>query len=213
MRRPSLPAILFTATLLGGLGALAAAFEPKPQGQTASLDIVSEPAGAEVLLDNKEIGKTPLTRERSSDSHKLTFRLPGYVPAEIVLNEHSERIHQRLSPQPASLRVTGAGQAKLRLGPGVGRTLEGKGPWKLAPGQYELTAVRAKIPARPRRFELKPGQSLEIALDWPALPAVPVPVPRPTQARPPAAPLYTPPQSRPRYHDYQPPRPVYRPPA
>jgi len=104
------------------------------------------------------------------------------------------------------------------LGPGIPRTLEGKGPWKLAPGRYELTAVRDKIPAKPKRFEVKAGQSLELALDWPALPTSPVPSARPPQARIPSHASQSTfvsgdPPAPPPYHYYQPPRPAYRPAA
>lgn len=214
--------MLFTVTLVGGLAALATAFETKPAGQPGALTIASEPPGAEVLMDGRVIGKTPLTQEPSAGAHRLTFRLPGYETTAASVDWHSEqnqRFHQRLKAQSASLRIQQPGQAKLRLGPGVGRALEGKGPWKLAPGLYELTAVRGKIPAKPQRFELKPGQSLEIALDWPALPALPMARPTLPQVQParltlPSRPNWVPPpQPQPRYNYYQAPRPVYRPPA
>ncbi|MBN9420213.1 MAG: PEGA domain-containing protein [Candidatus Eremiobacteraeota bacterium] len=221
--RASLPALVFAVTLLGGLGTLASAFEPKPSEQVGLLSIVSEPAGAQVLLDGKPLGKTPLSQAPIAGSHRLTFRLDGYAEAERTL-ESGQRIHQRLQPLNANLTVKDLDKAKLRLGPGVPRELEGKGPWKLAPGQYELTAVRDKIPARPKRFELKPGQSLEIALDWPSLPAMPpVPVAPPAalpaavrlpQAPPLNLPTYViPAPPRPRYNYYTPPRPAYRPPV
>lgn len=222
--RASLPAVLFAITLLGGLATLAAAFESTPVDSSGALTIASEPPGAEVLMDGRVIGKTPLTQEPSAGSHKLTFRKPGYTTVETAVDWHSQqnqRFHQRLKAQPASLRIKEPGQAKFRLGPGVGRALEGKGPWKLPPGQYELTAVRDKIPAKPKRFELKPGQSLEIAIDWPSLPALPVAPARPPRLQtpppsPPNRPTWVapaPPRPLPRYNTYQAPRPVFRPPA
>ncbi len=216
--RASLPAFGFTVALLGGLVALSAAFEPNNTAPPDLLSMVSEPAGAQLLWDGKVIGQTPLTRPTVRGSHKLTFRLEGYAPAEVLVDQPRQKVHQRLQPLSASLTIKEPGKAKLQLGPGIPRPLEGKGPWKLAPGRYELTAVRGKIPAKPKRFELKPGQSLELALDWPVLPSLPV---RPVQlpaARPPFnPPAYAPlpPQPAPRYNYYQPPasRPVYRPPV
>lgn len=218
--RASLTAVLFTVTLLGGLGALASAFEPKSARHVDALSIVSEPPGAQVLLDGKILGKTPLSQAPISGSHKLTFRLAGFAET-VATFEGTQRVHQRLQPLKGSLTIQDLGKAKLRLGPGVPRELEGKGPWKLTPGQYELTAVRDKIPARPKRFEIKPGQSLEIALDWPSLPVLPaarpVPqVPRAPQPPPLSFPTYTAPVAPPpgpRYNYYTPPRPAYRPPV
>lgn len=223
--RASLPALLFTVALLGGLGVLGAAFEPRTSGAKSDLTVFSEPSGAEVLLDGKPLGKTPLIRPSPVGAHRLTFRLAGYAQAEAQL-QGSQRLHQRLEPLPANLSVKDLDKAELRLGPGVPRLLEGKGPWKLAPGRYELTATRDKIPAKPRRFEVKPGQTLAIALDWPGLPLPPVaapPVSQPAPARPqlpsaPARPAYEPParpayQPPPRYNTYTPPRPAYRPPV
>ena len=220
--RASLPALGFTVTLLGGLVALGAAFEPKNAAQADLLSIVSEPAGAQLLWDGKVIGKAPLTQPTMRGAHKLTFRLEGYAPADVSVEQPTQRVHQRLRPLTASLSIKAPGKAKLQLGPGIPRELEGRGPWKLAPGRYELTAVRDKIPAKPQRFELKPGQSLEVALDWPALPTLPMQLPprlpQPTIAPPALNPsTYSPlpPQPRPRYNYYQPPapRPVYRAPV
>lgn len=221
--RASFQALIFTIALVGGMGVLGAAFETKTTGQSKSeLNIISEPPGAEVLLDGKLLGKTPLTRPSPAGSHRLTFRLAGYAQAEAQL-QGSQRLHQRLEALPANLQVKDLEKAELRLGPGVPRLLEGKGPWKLAPGRYELTATRDKIPAKPRRFEVKPGQTVEIALDWPTLslpPAAPTMPPSvPAQPRPePVLPGYRPSarpayQPLPRYNIYSPPRPVYRPPV
>lgn len=219
--RASLSAFGFTVTLLGGLVALTAAFETKSSAPPASLTILSEPPGAQVLMDGRPIGKAPITLASVRGTHQLAFRLNGYASAEATVKEAVTRVHQRLRPLSASLSIQEAGKARLKLGPGIPRALEGKGPWKLPPGQYELTAVRDKIPAKPKRFELKAGQSLELALDWPALPPLPrlpstAPVGSRLPPRLPAPPIYSPPPSynAPRYNYYQPPaRPVYRAPA
>lgn len=219
--RASLPSVLFAVSLLGGLAVLAGAFEPQADSQTGQLVIVSEPPGATVSMDGRELGKAPLTQFPGKGQHKLLLHLEGYVNQEISLSwkaGESQTVHQRLKPQSGTLSIKDLGEARLRLGPGIPQELKGKGPWKLAPGKYELTAVRGKLPAKPRRLEIKPGESLEVALDWPGLPVMPPQMPAlrpPASAGLPVSPsAYLPPRPAyvaPRYSDYQPPRPVYHP--
>ena len=218
----SLPAVVFAITLLGGLAVLATAFESQTSPQAGGVQVASEPPQAELILDGKTLGKAPLTLQPARGLHRLEFRLEGYASAEVRLEWKSgevERVQQRLKPVPATLSVKELNKAKLHLGPGVPQSLNGPGPWKLAPGSYELTASRGKVPAKPKRFELKPGQNLEIALDWPTLPVprLPMAPPRPrsapqvqTQNYTHPSHSYVPPQ--PHYQYYQPPaRPRYRP--
>ncbi|MBS2035093.1 PEGA domain-containing protein [bacterium] len=222
--RASLPSILFASSLLGGLAALGVAFESRPEPSQGQLRILSEPSGATVLLDNREVGKTPLIQTPSSGKHTVKLKLDGFIPEESGISYRegeSQSLHLRLKPLAGTLVIKDLDKARVHLGPGIPQELEGKGPWKLAPGNYEITAVRGPIPARPRRIEIKAGQNLEVALDWPALPVVPPPLPA---VLPPSGQISTPPPPpissyaprppayvAPRYNQYQPPRPVYRP--
>jgi hypothetical protein len=52
--------------------------EEKLPVQKGSFEITSEPMGADVYLDDKLLGKTPLKQELSSGSHKLRLALPGH---------------------------------------------------------------------------------------------------------------------------------------
>lgn len=220
--RASLPAVIFAVTLLSGLAVMATALDFHPPDQAGGVQVVSEPPRAELVLDGKSLGKAPLTLQPAPGPHRLQFKLQGYAPAEVDLQWKSgqvEVVQQRLKPLPATLTVKKLDQARLHLGPGIPQPLSGKGPWKLAPGSYELTALRGKLPAKPKRFELKPGQNLEVALDWPTppMPRLPMAPPRPPslpQFQPrfdkPSTPSYVAPQ--PRYQNYQAPAPPrYRP--
>ncbi|MFN8611029.1 MAG: PEGA domain-containing protein [Vulcanimicrobiota bacterium] len=222
--RASLPSAFFAASLLAGLAALTVAFEPPSPGAPARLELISEPAGASVWLDGRELGKTPVNQVPSAGKHKVKFQMAGYAPEELDLTckaGESQSVHRRLHPLPGTLSIRDVNRVKLCLGPGIPKELKGKGPWKLAPGHYEVTASRDRIPAKPRRIEIKPDGRLEISLDWPALPVVP-PLAPPRNAAgssspppvPPAQPYSQPPSAAyvtPRYNNYRPPQPAYRP--
>jgi hypothetical protein len=220
--RASPSSVLFAVSLLGGLAALACAFEPQSESQPGQLQIVSEPPGATVSIDGVELGKAPLTQFPKAGPHKLSFRLEGYANQEVSLSWKpggSQAVHQRLKAEDGTLSVRDLNKARLHLGPGIPQELKGPGPWKLAPGKYELTAVRDRLPAKPKRIEIKPGQALEVALDWPALPVMPPQ--RPELKRPAGTAIALPPNSgylpprpaylAPRYNSYQPTRPAYHP--
>jgi hypothetical protein len=51
-----------------------------------SITVATEPAGAEVVIDGKPRGRTPLTLEVSKDAPlSASFRLPGYLPITTTL--------------------------------------------------------------------------------------------------------------------------------
>jgi eukaryotic-like serine/threonine-protein kinase len=49
--------------------------------QVGYLELVSDPAGAEVFLDGNVVGRTPYTAEVSAGKHEVEFRKQGYYPA------------------------------------------------------------------------------------------------------------------------------------
>jgi hypothetical protein len=52
--------------------------EKPPLTGPASLQVVSRPAGAEVIVDGKSVGRTPLSMEMSPGSHEVRLSLPGF---------------------------------------------------------------------------------------------------------------------------------------
>ncbi|HVG69391.1 MAG TPA: PEGA domain-containing protein [Vicinamibacterales bacterium] len=53
--------------------------EEKPQlTGAASLQVVSRPPGAEVIVDGKSVGRTPLSMEMSPGAHEVRLSLPGF---------------------------------------------------------------------------------------------------------------------------------------
>lgn len=67
------------------------------QNGVQQLSVLSEPAGATVLLDEQNVGVTPITREIAPGKHRLLLRLSGYV---------DKRAEVQLEPQtPQDLRL------------------------------------------------------------------------------------------------------------
>ena len=52
--------------------------EKPPLTGPASLQVVSRPAGAEVIVDGKSVGRTPLSMEMSPGAHDVRLSLPGF---------------------------------------------------------------------------------------------------------------------------------------
>jgi hypothetical protein len=72
--------VLRTTVSPGGVSALNATLLPLSAiPRNGSLSVISDPAGATVLVDNRSIGGSPLTAEDiPAGSHEVTLRLPGY---------------------------------------------------------------------------------------------------------------------------------------
>jgi hypothetical protein len=60
--------------------ALTPAVEETPRSPTGpgALQVLSRPAGAEVIIDGKSVGRTPLSMEMSPGSHDVRLSLPGF---------------------------------------------------------------------------------------------------------------------------------------
>ena len=52
--------------------------EKPPLTGPASLQVASRPGGAEVIVDGKSVGRTPLSMEMSPGSHEVRLSLPGF---------------------------------------------------------------------------------------------------------------------------------------
>ena len=221
----SLQAVGFAAAITCGLAALAGAFSPQSLASASPTQIRVEslPPKAEVWLDGTAQGVSPVTLNAVPGPHKLELRKAGFEPAECpvtVIQGESTTVLKRLACKAARLTLRESDQAEIQIGPGIPQSLKGKGPWKIEPGFYEVTARRGAVMAEPKKFEAKPGQDLRLTLVWPHPPAPverpPVSAPSPAAPRPaPPRPVYSPP--RPVYHrpvqPYQPPVRLYTPPA
>lgn len=207
-----------------GVLALGGAFRPQDAGLPAKVTVVSEPSQAEVWLDGKSVGRTPTQVELTSGHHQVEFQKTGFRKGSAKVSGPvvGQVLALRLEPELATLQLKDPGEGSVRLGPGVPRTLSGKGPWKLEAGDYELWIERGKLLSQPKKFALKAGQTTEVAVNWPTVPTpaqlsqpVSAPVRVASPARPvPAPPAYQPPAVAPPSQVYVAPRyepPPYRP--
>lgn len=228
----------FAACLTAGALVGGSALAPRAVSGPTRLDVDTLPPLAEVWVDGQLQGKTPLKLEVKPGSRQLELRKSGFQPKELSVpcpRARTSHVVEQLSPRMGLLKVEKLDKgAELWLGPGTPQRLKGSGPWSLSPGDYELTAVRGKLPAEPRRFSVKPGKDVLVALQWPQPPALPVfrpPVARPSSghvpaARPPRSASVPPPRyfapapvvrrpvpPRPAAPVYRYTRPTYKPPA
>ena len=205
MERPA-----FIAASLLGLSVLAGGLWPRPHhADPTRLRIETLPAGAEVLIDKERLGVTPLEVGITAGNHQLNVRLDGHAPLDKSVSCPQGQITLqtfRLGPKSATLPLTDLKGADVWLGPGVPEKLSGPGPWKLEPGEYEVTAKKGSLPAKPKKFRLKPGENRELSLQWPELPGQ---IPAPEFQKP--APVATPSRVRSETVRPQPPVPQWQP--
>jgi len=118
-----------------------------------TIRVTSEPAGATVLLDGKEIGKTPLdARNLPAGEHTVSVRLYGYVTAEkkvqvpragtveaeFALERQTRSV--RVVSQPEGAEVTWDNEPVGKAPTVIARTTVGKHSVRLTlPGHAELT--------------------------------------------------------------------------
>lgn len=103
---------------------------PKLEALPSGLSVISQPEGAEVVIDNKPVGTTPLTLENLSEgSHQISVSLPGYETAskslylEPDLNDSAEFILVKnsgslmLVTEPANVQVYVDGELRMTTQP------------------------------------------------------------------------------------------------
>lgn len=80
--------LLYRAAAAAVVAGLCSSCATVISGTHQYVDISSEPAGATVLIDGKEAGRTPLEYQlkRSSD-HMVRLELAGYAPYEIKIDK------------------------------------------------------------------------------------------------------------------------------
>ncbi len=113
-------------------GGKAQSFQPELVPNWAAVNVTSEPAGAQVLVDGEPRGTTPLTTEILAGNHPLELRLEGFKPwttdvqikagepvavGPVKLGLPDGRLALRSDPSGASVSVAGVyrGQTPLSL--------------------------------------------------------------------------------------------------
>ena len=140
----------------------------------ASVEITSEPAGAEVIFGGRSRGRTPLRLwGLSLGNYPLSVRKEGYLPYEqpVRLDREDALYTVRVTlvpvavmnsfisvtsePPGAAVKLNGkpAGQTPLKLGP-------------LEPGHYELTIEYPDFPTQTRTIDVKAATLHEIRVQF-----------------------------------------------
>jgi|GEM_PF-2680183 len=110
---------------------------------TGTLDLKTDPEGAAVLIDGKQVGKTPYVGEVGIGTHKLGIQLPDYQPIEqsvTISYQQKTTLSLRLTPNPGRLLVTSTPSGATVSIDGV---IKGKTPLsgiELAVGQHKVAA-------------------------------------------------------------------------
>ncbi len=147
---------------------IAQTFEAELEPNWAAISISSQPAGAEVLVDDIVIGQTPLTADVLDGAHELSIRLDGYKAvqqpllveagqpqtlAEFALDEADAVLRLASRPEGASVTVNG--------------TFRGRTPLTLALEPGELSALRLfkdGYAAATRRITLGSGEERSMSV-------------------------------------------------
>jgi tetratricopeptide (TPR) repeat protein len=79
------------------------------------ISVMSEPAGATVLIDEQNLGITPVTRDLPPGKHRLVLRLAGYE------DQTTDFVLEPQTPQDLALRLKVAQQAAANGAPGAWR--------------------------------------------------------------------------------------------
>lgn len=137
--------------LWGGLGAAVLAWAVLRPGGQRVVSLASDPPGAQVLVDGKPLGRTPL-RDVSipKRASTLRFELPERTPVDHALKPGDRLVKVRLDPAPYAINViTDPPGAEVRLDDKVvgrsplrGLQVPGEGHPKL---QLQLKGYRTQV--------------------------------------------------------------------
>ena len=128
------------------------AFELRPVVRDGTASFSSDPRGAEVYVDGRYLGRTPIARaDFAPGTYDARFELDGYLARTVRFTVREGRttdVSERLQAVSGTLEVYGnVGNATVYLdGREVGQLTSGTGLLRVAdvtPGRYELTVIAA----------------------------------------------------------------------
>ena len=136
----------------------------------APLDVISDPPGAEVILNGRPRGRTPLRLSGlSPGTYPIVVRKEGFLPREesVRIEDTNSSYTFRAVLAPA---VTASSFVNVSSEPpGATVTLNGKAmgvtPVKIGPleaGRYDLTIEYPEFPAQTRALDVKAGALHEV---------------------------------------------------
>lgn len=126
----------------------------------AVLSIRTEPAGAEVWIDRRDLaarGRTPLTIAIPAGEHQLWLRAPGHREAQAhatAIEGQTASATIPLVPDPVRLQVLAPIEHRLSLD---GHPIAAGAMLEIAPGPHVIRLESEGLPAIERRVEIPPG--------------------------------------------------------
>jgi hypothetical protein len=134
----------------------------------ATLVVDSRPTGAEVYVDGRLQGRTPLRLTLNEGTYRVELRLPGYEPYQATVRVERGR-ETRLV---ASLRPIRTGELYLEARPEgaevyVDGRLVGRAPLRvsLEAGLHEVRVVAPGYGEYRAQVEVRPGESLRLVVE------------------------------------------------
>jgi hypothetical protein len=134
----------------------------------ATLVVDSRPTGAEVYVEGRLQGRTPLRLTLNEGTYRVELRLPGYEPYQATVRVERGR-ETRLS---ASLRPIRTGELYLEARPEgaevyVDGRLVGRAPLRvsLEAGLHEVRVVAPGYGEYRAQVEVRPGESLRLVVE------------------------------------------------
>jgi len=149
----------------GGAGVVVSAGSPQ-SGSASRLSVVTEPAGASVLINGRLAGATPLSLEGlSSGSYSIRLEKVGCTPVSRHVDLHNEvAINEKLATLPVgalAVTIKPLGAEVLLDGELMGNTPLSLD--KIPAGVYELLIRKTNFDPYSARIEISPGDPLVFA--------------------------------------------------
>ncbi len=140
----------------------------QPLVSTGTLEIYSNPSGAQAYVDGVLRGQTPLVLSLDAGAHDVEVRLPGYATYRTRVSVpagRSVRVDARLSSVKATLDLFLNTNAKVFLdGYPLGTTKNGRLTVKVDPGDRELVLIATGYHAFVKTIHLAPGAYSRISI-------------------------------------------------
>ncbi|MBO4647649.1 MAG: PEGA domain-containing protein [Lentisphaeria bacterium] len=134
-----------------------------------TLVVTSHPKNAEVLVDGKVKGRTPLKESVEEGNHTIEIRRNGYIPVRRTISVKSKDTVQvrdvTLEVKPGSIKVVSKPEgARITInGKHYGNTPVSQ--TNLKPGSYTIVLEKDGYDPVTRTVELPPGEQLELVLN------------------------------------------------
>lgn len=141
--------------------------QPTPRAGTLVID--TNPQGAQVLLDGRNIGTTPMRIAVNPGKYRLEFVLEGYERSGLSVSVdpgETMRVERDLEPIVSVLEFYSNVEAVVYVdGKEAGRTAKGYLRLRLRPGEHQIVALAPGYEVFVANLRLRGNQTLRAELD------------------------------------------------